>query len=138
MNTFTLRAHFNGIGTAVSARGVRDRYLIETPSGPVQVRTLGATVRRTAAEIGPVLAKAQATSSRWGLYVVAGGAQALFGEWGPAENPPHIQGDPRDHTSAIARIHDEWRNHDRSPRGALDAAMRIVEIYTERQAARAA
>jgi hypothetical protein len=138
MNTFMLRAHINGIETEVNARSVRGRYVIDTQGGQVQVRTLGAAARRAAAGLGPILAKAQATSSRWGLYVVAGGAQALFGEWSPVENPPHIQGDPRNRTSDIARIHDEWRNHDGSPRGALDAAMRIVEIYTERPAARAA
>jgi hypothetical protein len=136
--TFTLRAHVNGIQTTVTARGVRGHYVVESPSGSVQVRGLGSAARRASQEVGPVLARAQSTGSRWGLYVAAGGAEALFGEWTPAENPPHIQGDPRDHVSDIARIHDEWSRLDGSPRGALDAAVRIIEIYTERPTAHAA
>ena len=138
MHTFTLRAQVNGIETMVSSGGARGHYVVETAGSRVQARSLGAAVRRAAQAIGPVLAKAQADGSKWGLYVAAGGAQALFGEWTLAANPPQIQGDPRDHKSDIARIHDEWLNRDGSPGGALDAAVRIIEIYTERPRARAA
>jgi hypothetical protein len=138
MHSFELRAHINGIETSASARGARGSYVVETSDGPVQVRGLSAAVRRAAQDVGPIMARAQISGSCWGLYVTAGGAAALFGEWTPVESPPHVHGDPRDHASDIARIHDEWRNRDGSPRGALNAAIRIVEIYTERPAMRRA
>ncbi len=138
MATFELRTQSNGIETTVKAFGRSGRYVIETPTGPVQAPALADALRRAAEHIGPVLARAARTDSAWGLYVTAGGAHALFGEWIPADTRPQFVGDPPTRKTKVSRIYYEWKNHDGTPIGALEAAVKIIELYAERSEVRAA
>ena len=136
---FALICNHNGELTSVTAEQ-RGRAIAVNISGggTILARSLSEATRKAADLIAPHLDRARRTEAEWGLYVSAGDVSALFGEFPPDPVTPTITGPPAKRSSEVARIHDQWAHRDGSPLGALDAAIKIIQIYAERSTHRRA
>jgi hypothetical protein len=137
MTIFTLTSHVNGTFETVTATRRGAQIVVDTRGGPTPARNVRHATKLAAETLGPALERAGRTDSAWGLYVNAG-ASATFGRF--PENPlsPTLTGPPARPSEPIVQIFNEWERHDGTPLGALDAALKIIEIYAERRPERAA
>jgi hypothetical protein len=135
---FTLTANLNGDFTIVTARRSGRAVAVEGPAGTSLAPSINQASRLAASIIGPNLERADRTDARWGLFVsVGGGWSALFGEFPPGSASPVLTGPPAKPSAPIAQIFRQWQQ-DGSALGALDAALKVIEVYTERRPQRAA
>jgi hypothetical protein len=138
MMIFTLTSHVNGdFATVTSARRGR-QIVVTTPAGTSLARNVNQATRFAAEALGPGFERAGKTNSKWGLHVGVGGYAALFGRFPEGAASPQLTGPQAKSSEPIAHIFNEWKCHDGTPLGALNAALKIVEIYAERQSERAA
>ena len=135
---FTLTANLNGDFTVVTARRSGRAIAVEGRAGTNLARNINQATRIAASILGPILEQADRTAAKWGLFVaVEGGGSALFGEFPPSPASPTLTGPPAKPSAPIAQIFRLWQR-DGSALGALDAALKIIEIYAERRPQRAA
>jgi hypothetical protein len=137
MTIFTLTSHVNGDFAVVAAVRRGRQIVVTTPAGTSLARNVHQAVRLTAEALGPALERAGKTSSEWGLHVSAAGCAALFGRFPEAAASPQLTGPQAKPSEPIAHIFKEWKRHDGTPLGALDAALKVVEFYVDRQPERA-
>lgn len=133
MKIFTLISHVNGQLSEVSADRRRRQLVVTIPTGTALARNMHQASRLAAEALGPDLERASRTGSKWALYVSVGSFAATFGRFPEGPASPQLTGPPARSSEPIARIHSEWERNDGSPLGALDAALKIVEIYAERR-----
>jgi hypothetical protein len=135
---FTLTAHVNAEFTTITADRHGRAIAVEGPGGTSAARNVNQATRIAAGILGPILERADRTGAKWGLFVIVeGGGSALFGEFPPTPGSPTLSGPPAKPSAPIAQIFRHWQR-DRTALGALDAAIKIIEIYTHRPAGRAA
>jgi hypothetical protein len=138
MTIFTLTSHVNGSFETVTATRRDAQIVIETRGGPALVRNVQQATRLAAEALGPALERAGRTASAWGLHVSVADAAAIFGKFPEEPMSPSLTGPQARPSEPIARIFNEWKRHDGTPLGALDAALKIVQFYAERRPERAA
>lgn len=131
MTGFTLVVHLNGAEHTVTAERRGPAFVVLSDSGSAAARSLHRAIKIAAEIAGPYLERARSSGAAWGLYVAAGDAQARFGTWPPTVGP-QIAAPRSNPSSPVARIHDHWMRRDGTPLGALDAAVKIIEIYSAR------
>lgn len=137
MTIFTLTSHVNGDFAAVTAVRRGQQIVVTTPDGTSLARNVSQVIRFATEALGPVLERAGRTSSEWGLHVSVAGYAALFGRFPAGAASPQLTGPQAKPSEPIAHIFNEWKRHDGTPLGVLNAAFKIVEIYAERQSERA-
>lgn len=137
MTIFTLTSHVNGSFETVTATRRGAQIVVEARGGPALARNVRHATKLAAETLGPALERAGKTGSAWGLYVDAG-ASATFGRFPEDPLSPTLTGPPARPSEPIVQIFNEWERHDGTPLGALDAALKIVQIYAERRPERAA
>lgn len=138
MTIFTLTSHVNGSFETVTATRRGAQIVVETRGGPALARNVRQATKLAAEALGPALERAGRTGSAWGLYVSVGGAAAIFGTFPEDPLSPGLTGRPGRPSAPVVQIFNEWERHDGTPLGALDAALKIIEIYAERRPERAA
>lgn len=138
MTIFTLTSHVNGNFETVTATRRGAQIVVETRGGPALARNVRQATRLAAEALGPALERAGRTDSAWGLHVSVADAAAIFGEFPEKPMSPSLTGPRARPSEPIARIFHEWKRHDGTPLGALDAALKIVQIYAEQRPERAA
>jgi len=133
----TLTANLNGDLQIVAARRSGRAIAVESPAGTSSARNINQATRIAASILGPTLEQADRTGAKWGLFVsVEGAGSALFGEFPPGPASPTLTGPPAKPSAPIAQVFRQWQR-DGSALGALDAALKIIEIYAERRPQRA-
>jgi hypothetical protein len=137
MAIFTLTRHVNGDFDTVAAVRRGRQIVVTTPVSTSLTRNTSQATRLAAEALGPAFERAGKTSSEWGLHVAIGGYAALFGRFPERAASPHLTGPVAKPSEPIAHIFNEWKRHDGTPLGALNAALKIVEIYAERRPERA-
>lgn len=136
---FTLTTQINGDFTTVTAERSGRAIAVQTPRGVSPVRNINQATKIAADLLGPLLEPAGRMGAEWGLYVaVEGGAAALFGRFPPELASPELTGPPAKPADPVAQIFRHWERRDGTPLGALEAALKIIEIYTSRGRVRAA
>jgi|SRR6187399_2595551 len=138
MTIFTLTSHVNGDFAVVTSARRGRQIVVTTPVGTSLAGNVHQAVRLAAAALGPALERAGKTSSEWGLHVSVAGYAALFGRFPEAAASPQLTGPQAMPSEPIAHVFKEWKRHDGTPLGALDAALKVVEIYADKQPERAA
>lgn len=133
MTIFTLTAHTNGQFTTVAATRQGWQILVETPEHSTLVRSVRQAIKLAAEILGPDLERAEKTGSEWGLYVSVGGMAAQFGRFPPGPASPQLSGRQARPSEPLAQIFRQWKRSGESPTGALNAALKIIEIYAERR-----
>lgn len=138
MTIFTLTSHVNGSFETVTATRRGAQIVVETRGGPALARNVRQASRVAADALGPALERAGRTDSAWGLYVNVAGAAAIFGKFPEEPMSPSLTGPRARPSDPIVHIFNEWKRHDGTPLGALNAALKIIEIYAEQRPERAA
>jgi hypothetical protein len=138
MTIFTLTSHVNGSFETVTATRRGAQIVVDTRGGPALARNVRQATRLAVDALGPALGRAGRTGSIWGLYVNVADAAAIFGEFPEEPTSPRLTGPQARPSEPIVQIFNEWKRHDGTPLGALDAAFKIIEIYAERRPERAA
>lgn len=133
MTIFKLTSHVNGDFETVTATQRGRQIMVELPGGTSIARNVRQATKLAADALGPALERAGRTNSAWGLHVSAGGAAATFGKFPEDPGSPGRIGRPARPSEPVARIFNEWEHHDGTSLGALDAAIKIIEIYVERR-----
>jgi hypothetical protein len=137
MSIFTLTSHVNGDFDTVTAARRGRQIVVTTPSSTSLAGSTSQATKLAAEALGPAFERAGKTSSEWGLHVGVGGYAALFGRFPEGAASPQRTGPLAKPSEPIAHIFNEWKRHDGTPLGALNAALKIVEIYAERRPERA-
>jgi hypothetical protein len=137
MTIFTLTSHVNGSFETVTATRRGAQIVVDTRGAPALARNVRQATRLAAEALGPALERAGRSGSIWGLYVDAG-ASATFGRFPEDPLSPSPTGPPARPSEPIVQIFNEWKRHDGTPLGALDAALKIIEIYADRRPERTA
>ena len=129
---FNLTAHTNGDFVSFAAER-SGRMIVVRGAGSGLVRNLNQATSAAAEFLGPMLSDADRTGKRWGLHVlVESGAAANFGEFPPGPSSPQLHGPEAKPSEPIARIHRDWAR-DGSAAAALEAAIKIIEVYVGRR-----
>lgn len=139
MTLLRLTAYVNGQFLNITASRRGRQVVVISDAASVLARNVHAASMAAAEMVGPMLESAARTGSKWGLHVSLGGVGARFGDF-PDENPrtPTLSGPRARPDEPVARIWEQWHRRDGSSLGALEAVMKIIEIYAEHKASRAA
>lgn len=130
---FTLDAQVCGTSrsvsavSAVSAESDGTGITVRTSGGRVRARSMQDAIRIAREDIGRFLQPAQRGGKPWGLRVVVGSVQAVYGEW-PLLPPSGGPGGGRPDNSPVTRIRRDY-NDSSGPLGALENAIRIIRAY---------